>query len=207
MLIFFIILAAVLLLFVLLLLFPTGLRIIYDDGLTVLAKLGPTVFRIYPLRRRRIRLSQFTKRGYEEKIKHGAEKHASEPTEKKSEKFTDISLLRRAAEEAARFFSGMKVTIWRFELTVAGENAAAAAIKYGAAVQTAAYMVELLNNCTNLSLPHPEALGVRCGFTDPVSTLCIDIAARARVLQILSAAVRFVILYSKYKDKISPKGR
>lgn len=211
---FLIIPAAVLLLVTLLLIAPAGVRVIYngDGDLIVRARIGPISVRVYPIRRRKIRLSKFSGRGYKELMERESENRRDKQSKKDSDNASSgirptLQLIRRAAEEITRLLHGMKVTVRQLRLTVAGESAAGAAIIYGGAVQTLAYVTELIGAAAQLSIPHPETVGVSCSFCETDCELRLDIEVRARIIRLLAAAVRFFVLYSDYKDKNSPKGK
>ncbi len=211
---FLIIPAAVLLLVTLLLIAPAGVRVIYngDGDLIVRARIGPISVRVYPIRRRKIRLSKFSGRGYKELMERESENRRDKQSKKDSDNASSgirptLQLIRRAAEEITRLLHGMKVTVRQLRLTVAGESAAGAAIIYGGAVQTLAYVTELIGAAAQLSIPYPETVGVSCSFCETDCKLRLDIEVRARIIRLLAAAVRFFVLYSDYKDKNSPKGK
>ncbi len=220
--IFLIVLGIILLLLGSLMFLRASVIIEADEGARVYLKILFFKLRLYPKEKKRIRLKDYSTKRFKrlaEKEKKKSEskqkKKASKQAKKqkktsaqdgKKEKMTlsditDIVLLVRKLAQTffAKFGKHLHLDITRVHVTVAGEDPASTAIFYGIVCQSVAYLVELLDNITNLCPKEDKDIAVNADFFATKPSVNIKLAASMRVWQAIDIA--FSIAYKFVKER------
>ncbi|MBQ9079997.1 MAG: hypothetical protein IJY27_02890 [Clostridia bacterium] len=98
-----------------------------------------------------------------------------------------IELLKNFTKHYASKF---KVTIHRFNISVATDDAAKTALLYGGVVQSANYLLEFLRNTTALKIPRSAPLNVTSDFCDSTTKFDIKLSVIIRLRKVISLLFR-----------------
>ena len=195
---------AVILFLVLLIIFSYfKLRIISTDTLTLKAGIGPFMITVYPGKTKKMRLSASKYKKLMKKKKVGKPatdtvKSAEEKPKGKKSVSDLISFLRALISHLGRYIGFFHTKIRKLSVTVGGDDAAAAAIKYGAVLQSAYYVAELLDERTKLHPSSYDNISVRCDFLSEDMDAECDIQMKIMIGHILTLAVKLLILKVKF---------
>ena len=195
------ILLAVCLLLTLLLMTAVRIEIAYHASFRVLLRVAGIPFRLYPRRKKRLRLSHYRiqrLRRRQKKMRAKQQKKLSRrerkqqkktSSDQKKEKMEIHSLIRlvitvvlRLIEKNVRY---LHIDLVSLRMIIATEDAAKTALLYGVVSQAAAYLMEILSCVANFRY-HAKNVSIKADFASEKITTDIDIRLRLRVWQILS---------------------
>lgn len=196
-----------------LLMLRIGVRIRYteDRGLSaVVAVFGIPLKKLYPERPKaeKINLRDYTPRA----VRKRAEKLSKQKRRKKSktvdsaghsikkQTFSDkLELVKRitaiALKLIERFAESLRTDVKVLQIYVSAEDAADTALMYGAVSQAVAYLTELIENKTDVRYARNARTGVYSDFLSGKPYAEADITFSMRLWQIISLAVRAVIMF------------
>ena len=196
-----------------LLMLRIGVRIRYteDRGLSAgVAVFGIPLKKIYPERPKaeKINLRDYTPRA----VRKRAEKLSKQKRRKKSktvdsaghsikkQTFSDkLELVKRitaiALKLIERFAESLRTDVKALQIYVSAEDAADTALMYGAVSQAVAYLTELIENKTDVRYARNARTGVYSDFLSGKPYAEADITFSMRLWQIISLAVRAVIMF------------
>ena len=144
---------------------PIKLRVMYTDSVSVFAGIGLFSFRIYPKKKKKIKLRDYSAENYRKMMSEldGAEKEEKKPkkaetAEKKSAEAEDdesiIKVLygmRRAVTRiVGEFARHIRTDTVYIKADISSDDAAKCALLYGAVSQFASYILEFLREFTKL---------------------------------------------------------
>ncbi len=185
--IFLIILAAIAILLTLVLSLRLSIRIKYNESFTYVLRYGP------------IRLDKFITGKKKSKTK---KKGKSQKGEKKQKPplLETISLISDIVKAfSSKFFTNVNVKLARIIVTVAGEDPAKTAVKYGLTCQACAFLVEILKRQTKYSLAQNAVTQIEADFTAKKSKTDIDIKLSVSTFTLLRSAFAAAFAYLKKK--------
>ncbi len=100
------------------------------------------------------------------------------------------------------FRTKLHIKLARLNITVSGKDAASTAIMYGVISQTAAYIIEFLNNTENFKMTNKEQISVTADFLGEKTKVDIRISIRLGVKNLLSLAILFFTERSSRLSKL-----
>ena len=205
------VLAAIAALIVLIACLPLWVRIKYSDELALDVGLGFVKYRITPKPKKKIKLSDYSakalrKKREAEKKKSAKKKKGKDETakkapakEKKKRTVSDILALVRFVLRVAKilvkkFGSYLKIKINKLVLNVATGDAASTAITYGAVSQAIAYLFAFFENKFKIRYEKNSETYIGCDFLSEKWSADVDITFSIRIWQIVSLALKALIL-------------
>jgi len=188
---------------------------LYSDNIVAKWGVGPLSFPIYPKVEKKIKISDYTvKKLKKKKLKlqksiKKTQSVKSLPKKQAAPKppISDtLSLIYDIASKTLRPFIGyLEIDMSRLYIRVGAEDAAKAAVEYGVAVQSAAYLIELLSNYTRLKLDKHAHINVVCDFLASSWSADISIVFKMRLYRIISLAFKAALAFAINRFKNTEK--
>lgn len=196
--------------------------IVSYDGAPVLSAGALGIYvRIYPRRRKKVRLHDYKIKRFrrlemkrkkkqaqkvaqktKKKLKREAEKQAetagqqTEAGKKRGTLATVKMFIHLIQTVLKKFFGYLRVDVYRFRIIVGEGDAAKTAIVYGTVAQSAAYLFEILKNAMDFRVRHPERVTVDTDFLAEHTTFDVKIRFSLCVWQalaiLMSAALGYI---------------
>lgn len=159
----------------------------YKDSLCVYARVLFIKIPIYPQKEKK------KKKKKEKKPPDKAvEKKEDEKEEKDEKKVSPVKILWQMRESILRlierFFGYLHFKFIRLKITVGCEDAAKTAIAYGLTTESVAYLIEILNNISNVDISKHSEIYVKSDFISQKSSFDGKIVLYIRVLPVLKVA-------------------
>lgn len=146
-----------------------------------------------------VKISKFYKKKKSKK-KVKAEDTGSEGEKKKKSLGMSLSeLLEIVNEFCTRFFGHVRVRVALLKVIVASDDPAKTAVRYGAYVQTVAYITEILKRKTKFGLTRDSQIELRPDFLKTKTEVQIDIRLSVSVGGALHSLIHAAIGYVKAK--------
>ena len=193
---------------------PIKLGVTYTDCVSVFVGIGFFSFRIYPKKKKKIKLRDFSADNYRKMMSdlEGSEKEEKKPTksettEKKSAEAEDdesiIKVLygmRRAVTKiVGEFAKHIRTDTVYIEAAVSSDDAAKCALLYGAVSQFASYILEFLREFTRLREKN-ITVNINADFSSSKTAADIKFVFCVRAAFILSAAVKLIFAYFGFAE-------
>ena len=89
----------------------------------------------------------------------------------------------------------------KIHASIGCEDASKTALAYGAAIQSTAYIIELLSNISNVEMSRSSDIDIRADFITQKSWLELNCILYMRVLSILSIGIKALKAFFKFKNK------
>lgn len=212
------IIIAIVIIITAILLLRLKLVIEYTDELILYAKVLFIKIRIIPKKEKPVRVSDYTpkkilkrqkkeaekeKKRLDKKKAKKAQKSERSDTEKKKEKMPILDIIRLVRVLLSiflkRFFGHLRIDLARLNIIIGSEDAAKTAITYGYVCQSTAYLVEILDNFTNLKKTKNTEISVTTDFLAQSSVIDLHIALSITIWQIFDILFRIAFGYVKNK--------
>lgn len=160
----------------------------YKDSLCVYAKVLFIKIPIYPQKEKKKKKKKKEKKPPEKAV----EKEEDKKEEKGDKKVSPVKILWQMRESILRlierFFGYLHFKFIRLKITVGCEDAAKTAIAYGLTTQSVAYLIEILNNISNVDISKHSEIYVKSDFISQESSFDGKIVLYIRVLPVLKVA-------------------
>lgn len=206
-----IVLGVILCLIFLLLMTCVKVNVISREDITIRVGAGPFLIKVFPKKEKKIRLKDFSKEKYLKLLEE--EKKAPDTPEEKKEKKKEkgsiprtISLVRRILERLDVYTGRIYTKVSHLDVAVGGDDAASAAIAYGAVSQSVSYLIELLDQKTRLRIPNPEKLSVRVDYLADGTKFSLDLTIKIRIIDALRTAVEILMIKMKHDGEYCESG-
>lgn len=213
--------SALIALILLLLLSPIRVTLQSKDDLEV--RLSYLFFKrtLYPEEEEEIRLSDYTPRRVRRRRRKALrrcriEKQKAALQKKKQEKKTEESVtdklhtVRLLLQMLRRMYrpvlSAIRIRVYRLYVKVATEDAAKTAILYGAAAQSMAYILELLESHTKTKIDD-QSVGVIADFCETETEFDVKIRFSTTPMRLLGLGFKALLFLSKIKDENDDKNK
>ncbi len=175
--------------------------ITYDESLRVDFRLAFFRMRLFPAKPKKIK---------KRKKKSKKATKAPVPTEKKDEEakkddgvVSKLWALRRILLHTIEKFLGkLHFKLIRLNIVVAGDNAAATALLYGATTQGVAYLIEILDTISNVDITKRSEISVKSDFISQKSSFEGKIVLYISVAHIIYVGIHFLKKLIKSKMKV-----
>ncbi len=213
------ILLGIILFFVLLLSCRIQVYLILKEELTVRAGFGPIVLKLTPKKKKKIKLSDFTYKKHQKRLKKDrlkSEKKAlkksqknekkkqakelavtakesansTDPAEDTNKLATILALLEFVADELPKFFSNFRTKIKVLEIKVAGKDADDTARKYGLMCAVVSGFVEFLDCKTKMTRRKTDHILVSADFTAEKTKFLLDVSFKLSLFAIVCTGIR-----------------
>lgn len=112
-----------------------------------------------------------------------------------------LPFLLAALDTIPKFFGRMECVIRKLHVTVGGDDAAQAAIRFGVLSQSAAYLLEILDCRTRLQPLADDALRVCVDYTAPRTAYDVDFTLTIRPVSILHTGVDMLTAWIRRMKK------
>ena len=217
-----IVIAAIVLFFAILLSLKIKVFVKQSDSLTVKCGLGPIMIRIMPKKEKKVKLSDFSYKKHQKRLKKEkakaeqkklkkAERDRAKAIEKKAkeiekksadaapeEKIASIGeIISFASDEFPKLFSYFHTDIRHIDITVGGKDAAKVATTYGAVCASVALLIELLKNKTAYKARKNVMINVRPDFTLEKTKASVTVQLGISIFSLLRVAVHSLKWYIK----------
>lgn len=164
----------------------------YKDSLCVYAKVLFIKIPIYPQKEKKKKKKKKEKKPPEKAV----EKEEDKKEEKGDKKVSPVKILWQMRESILRliekFFGYLHFKFIRLKITVGCEDAAKTAIAYGLTTQSVAYLIEILNNISNVDISKHSEIYVKSDFISQKSSFDGKIVLYIRVLPLFKIAFRAI---------------
>ena len=208
----YIVFTVLLLLFIVAIL-PVSLCVKYKDEVSLSASVLAFKFFIYPKKKERVKISDYSKKKLEKqkkkaikkrlkkKSKSALKKSQKNPAAKKelsiSEKLELVyKLLKESIGQAAK---RVKIKTQKIVITIGSDDAAKTAMLYAAASNAVLLILTLLDNCKKLKGFKGSEIAVNADFTAQKCSADLEIIFSMRVWQLLKSL--FAVTFKYLKDK------
>ncbi len=196
------------LLFVLFLLFLKGsLHIDYSDTLCVYVRVLFLKIQLYPKKEKRVKVKNFSLKNLNKKreklkvkkTKKKAKKKETEEEKSKTGKIKGILEIIKIILEGVvpKFGKHLRIKVFKMNIKVATGEPDKTAIMYGIISQSAAYIIEILSNITNVRVRSKKSINIYPDFLSDKSDAEIHLSFNLRVWHIFSLVVNFFLTYLK----------
>ncbi|NLK39481.1 MAG: DUF2953 domain-containing protein [Clostridiales bacterium] len=185
------------------------------DELKFYAKILFIKFTIYPEKEKAIRISDYSYKRFARKKRRQMKKRARALAKQRAAKPKEpVAPKRRTASDLIeiiklllslfkiflpRFLKHLRIEIARIKITVGGSDPAATAITYGIIAQLTAYLLEYLDNITNIKSDQNTEISVDADFISEHTTYDIHFIFSLRIWHMLDIGIR--LAYNYLKDK------
>lgn len=189
-----------------------------DDGLAI--KLH-VLFLSFPIilpaseshAKTKVNPKKFTYKKYQKLLKKELKKQKKtaaakkKPSESKASEVSNapqmLGILKTIIIKISRkFFSHLKADIYRFRITLGGENAAKTAITYGIVYQSVLYIFEILDSfCVTFRDKRKSNVSVDTDFTSEKTTADIKILFKIRIIHLIGILISAFANYIKNTQK------
>ncbi|MGM9645176.1 MAG: DUF2953 domain-containing protein [Eubacteriales bacterium] len=164
----------------------------YKDSLCVYAKVLFIKIPIYPQKEKEKKKKKKEKKPPEKAV----EKEEDKKEEKGDKKVSPVKILWQMRESILRliekFFGYLHFKFIRLKITVGCEDAAKTAIAYGLTTQSVAYLIEILNNISNVDISKHSEIYVKSDFISQKSSFDGKVVLYIRVLPLFKVAFRAI---------------
>lgn len=164
----------------------------YKDSLCVYAKVLFIKIPIYPQKEKKKKKKKKEKKPPEKAV----EKEEDKKEEKGDKKVSPVKILWQMRESILRliekFFGYLHFKFIRLKITVGCEDAAKTAIAYGLTTQSVAYLIEILNNISNVDISKHSEIYVKSDFISQKSSFDGKVVLYIRVLPLFKVAFRAI---------------
>lgn len=195
------IILGIILLICLILLLRVRLIINFENDLNVYFRLLFIKFSLYPEKTK----FRFRKRKKKKKLKSNTSQHTSnqEETQKKEESIVKRlwSIRSVLLHTIEKFLGKVHFKFVKLHVVVGCENAASTALLYGTASQGVAYLIEILDNISNVDISKNSDVSITSDFVSQKSSLTGKIVLYISVAHILYVLVQFLKQFIKSKMK------
>ena len=194
---------------------PVSLCVKYKDEVTLSASVLSFKFFIYPKKKKKVKISDYSKKKLEKqkkkaiknrlKKKSTPSKSQPKPAEKKELSFSEklelvYKLLKSAIGQAAK---QVKIKTQKIVITIGSDDAAKTAMLYAAASNAVLLILTLLDNCKKLRGFKGSEVAVNADFTAQKCSADLEIIFSMRVWQLLKSI--FAVTFKYLKDKEQSK--
>ncbi len=195
------------------------LRVAYteENGLRVWVRVLFLKFNLLPAKQQKINLRDYKIKRFRklerkrtllaEKERHKKAKKSAESDAAPAEISPElplgekIALLTKVITKIIRRFARyLRVDVSRLYIKVASDDAAKTAYLYAAAVQSAAYLTEIMQNITNFNVNRSADFSVIPDFTSEQSEINADFTFRMRVMDMARLGISALIGYMRVKS-------
>ncbi len=197
----------------LILLIPIGIELRYDGEITLCVRAAFLRFRLIPKRRKKIRLSSFSKKRYEKMLAKEKKKNEKKPSARSSRAAKHRAADQKSGDGVKKtslaadlwelrdimldifgdFFRKIHTKCLRIHLSIGASDAASCALLYGAASQFTAYALELVRSRTQLKCREDVVLDA--DFTSEETRCDIRLCFGVRVCNVLASILRLGVAY------------
>lgn len=208
-----IVISAAVALLALILSVPIKLKVMYTDSVSVFAGIGLFSFRIYPKKKKKIKLRDYSAENYRKLMSEldGAEK---EKKPKKAETAENKSAEAENNESIIKVLYGMRHTVTRIvgefarhirtdtvyiKADISSDDAAKCALLYGAVSQFASYILEFLREFTKLR-EKKVTVDINADFSSSETAADIKFVLCVRAVFLLCAAVKLIFAYFGFAE-------
>ena len=212
----YIVLSVLLLIFILAML-PVSLNLKYRDEISLCASVLGLKFMLYPKKKEKVKISDYSKKKLEKKKRKAQRKHlklkkkadskkttakpSSEPKRKPS--FSEnlqliYGLLKACIGQASKY---VKLKAQKIVINVGSEDAAKTALLYAAVNNSVVLILTLLGSCKRLKNFKGSEIAVNADFVSGKCSADVDISLSMRVWQILKGLFAAALKYVKSKSK------
>lgn len=164
----------------------------HKDSLCVYAKVLFIKIPIYPQEEKKKKKKKKEKKPPEKAV----EKEEDKKEEKGDKKVSPVKVLWQMRESILRliekFFGYLHFKFIRLKITVGCEDAAKTAIAYGLTTQSVAYLIEILNNISNVDISKHSEIYVKSDFISQKSSFDGKVVLYIRVLPLFKVAFRAI---------------
>lgn len=190
------ILGAIILLIFLVLFSKIKLILVYDDSFSVCIKLWFLKFKLYP--------SENKEHKKKEKPKKADSKAQKKPKEKAKMSPDKIIKLIKAmkdivADLISSFFGKLHINFVKIHADIGCEDACKTALAYGAVTQSVAYVIEFLDNITNVDKSRSSDIDIRANFISQKSWVELNCLLYLRVISLFPLGIKGLKAFFKYK--------
>lgn len=209
-----IVISAAVALLALILSVPIKLRVMYTDSVSVFAGIGLFSFRIYPPKKKKIKLRDYSAENYRKLMSEldGAEKKEKKP--KKAETAENKSAEAENNESIIKVLYGMRHTVTRIvgefarhirtdtvyiKADISSDDAAKCALLCGAVSQFASYILEFLREFTKLR-EKKVTVDINADFSSSETAADIKFVLCVRAVFLLCAAVKLIFAYFGFAE-------
>ncbi len=172
----------------------------YKDSLCVYARVLFIKIPIYPQKEKKKKKEKKEKKPPDKAV----EKKEDEKEEKDEKKVSPVKILWQMRESILRliekFLGYLHFKFIRLKITVGCEDAAKTAIAYGLTTQSVAYLIEILNNISNVDISKHSEIYVKSDFISQKSSFDGKIVLYIRILPVLKVA--FGAIKEFFKGKL-----
>ncbi len=202
---------SVILAVLLLLMCKIKVRVVSDGDIKVKLGVGPVMVGVFPARKKKLRLRDFSHKRYLKKQSADASgkiKKQVNTESGKSKKGTfdeTKDFLLELVGRVGKYTGKLHSKVSALSVKVGGSDAATTAITYGAVSQGVAYLLEILDCKTRLKVPHPERLEVLCDYTAEKVTFNADVTFCIRIIDALKCALELLSVKLKHDGKAQVK--
>ena len=188
------IIAPILLLLLLCLLARVRIVLVYKKEARAYIRYLFLRFPLYPPKKKRVRISDFSYENLKKRKKKTAASNASRkpqsPTQKKPK--NPISAFYRVLKVLyPRLLRHFRIDATRIHITVGTGDAAKTAIAYGVVSQSVAYICAILDQHTNFRAGHKSAIAVIPDFTAETFSADCKISASLQLWQVIRLGIYF----------------
>ncbi len=205
-------------------------RFAYVDGIVATAQVLFIKLRIYPKKKRKYKVKNFKIKKFRKRTKRNI-KHAESKAERKrlraerkknrkkkksgaegseaeqsGRKKRDVKplvrmLLRILKVFIQRFPRYLQITVSRFVIGVATDDAANTAVTYGYVCQSAQYLITYIKLNSNLKQTRKAVVSVYPDFTTDKSKIELDVTLSIRIWQVLALGITLALAYLNKGNK------
>ncbi len=177
---------------------PNGL----GDG-KVLLGIGPVKIKLYPKKKKKIKLSDFSAKKYRQRLetdRFAAAKKRSAPNKPKKDKNELLpggigETFELVLELLEKFTGHLRCEVLRLRISVGTKDAASTALAYSGVSSAAAFLLEALDTHTVMKLRSPRDVRVDADFDSGDIGCDIGVKFSIRIINILRAGSGFIMNY------------
>ena len=194
------ILLGIILLIGILLILRVKLIISCDENLNVYLRFFLIKFNLFPEKPKKRRKKK--KKNNQAKSASAENTKSDEPNKEQSIVKKMWSIRKILLYTIEKFLGKLHFKFVRLNIVVGGDNAASTALLYGAASQGVSYLIEILDNISNVDISKRSEISIKCDFINQKSSIDGKIMLYISVAHILYVLIHFLKQSLKSKLKI-----
>lgn len=172
------------------------IKVVFDGDTRVFLRVLFIKKQIFPQRDKKARVIKDKKKGRKKKEK--PDKEGKGIPKKEISTLENIKNITSAVMEVLRRFPKyLRIDFSRIIIKVSSDDAAKTAVEYGIVMQAVTYLIEILDNITNIKFKRKSEINVYADFSSAKSEIKADITFRLRVIHIIVLALRGAGVYIK----------
>lgn len=177
----------------LILLLRVKLIISYDDSLVVYLRILFFKIRLLPSKPKKTKKRKKSKKSKSKKQDTESKEDANTEKKKEESPVSKLWALRKILLHTIEKFLGkLHFKLVKLRIVIASENAASTALLYGATTQGVSYLIEALDNISNVDIEKRSDISVRCDFTSQKSSFEGKVVLYISVVHIIYVGIHFL---------------